>query len=127
MSVAIQETFGVGTYWTTRGQKAVVDAVLETGELLGRVNIQTDETRAPHWYGVVWKPSGRDSISMYVLVKQKPTPAISKIYWLNIYPSGPGLLRKTWEEALIEASRSEEEVLARTQVKVEARVGEGLK
>ena len=123
----MEETFGIGTYWTTKGQLAVVDAVLETGELVGRVNIERNETKAPHWYGVVWQPTGRDRFSVHVLLKQKPLMAISKTYWVNIYPSGPGALRKTWEEALIEASRSEEDVLARTQVRVEARVGEGLK
>ena len=55
-------------------------------------------------------------------------PRVKATYWLNIYMGGPGLLRKTWEESLIEASRNDtENVLCRVAIKVDAKVGEGLR
>jgi hypothetical protein len=49
------------------------------------------------------------------------------LYWLNEYDNGPGLLRKTWEESLIEASREEKQPLCRVELKFVAFVGDGLR
>ncbi len=126
MSVC-EKTFVVGKYWTDGGLRAVVDAVTEDGQLIGRVNLRNDETESPIWYPVMWNSSGKDRHRMHTLTDIGPQSRIREIYWLNRYASGPGMLRKTWEEALIEASRSEEEVLCRVRVSIDACVGEGLR
>lgn len=129
MSVETELRFGVGSYWTIEGYMAHIDAITPDGQLVGRVNIQTDLTRRPIWNGVIWDADGYQTYRgpMYQLVHGDPPPAIKQKYWVNIYPSGPGQLRKNWEEALIEASRSEEEPLCRVEVKVDARAGDGLR
>jgi hypothetical protein len=52
---------------------------------------------------------------------------VKRLYWLNEYDNGPGLLRKTWEESLIEASREEKQPLCRVELKFVAFVGDGLR
>ena len=128
MSVC-EKTFVVGKYWTEDGYEAMVDAVAENGYLVGRINIQTDATKTPIWQAYLWEPSGKSQygITGRNLVADKPAPALVRTYWVNIYTSGPGLLRENWEQCLVEASRSEEPVLARTKVYIDTRVGEGLK
>jgi hypothetical protein len=126
VSVA-EKTFGIGNYWTDAGLRVVVDAVTEDGQLIGRVNLQEHEGSSPIWYPAMWNASGKDRHRIHTLTDTAPKSRIREIYWLNRYPSGPGLLRKTWEEALIEASRSEEEVLCRVRVSIDACVGEGLR
>ena len=126
MSVA-EKTFGIGNHWTDRGLRAVVDAVTEDGHLVGRVNLQDDANKNPIWYAVIWNANGHDRHRMHTLTEVGPQSRIRESYWLNRYASGCGLLRKTWEEALIEASRSEEEVLCRVRVVIDACVGEGLR
>ena len=126
MSVC-EKTFGIGNYWTDGGLRAVVDAVTEDGQLIGRVNLRNDETESPIWYPVMWNASGKDRHRMHTLTEVGPQSRIRESYWLNRYASGPGSLRKTWEEALIEASRSDEEVLCRVRVSIDACVGEGLR
>jgi hypothetical protein len=122
-----KKTFGIGNYWTDSGLRAVVDAVTCDGHLVGRVNLQNDETKSPIWYPAMWNTSGHDRHRMHTLTEVRPQSRIKEVYWLNRYPSGPGLLRKSWEEALIEASRSDEEVLCRVRVCIDACVGEGLR
>jgi hypothetical protein len=51
---------------------------------------------------------------------------VHRSYWLNIYQSGPGLLRDSWEHSLIEASREDSPPLCRVEVKVNSYIGEGL-
>lgn len=127
MSAVIETKFGVGTYWTTDGRQAVVDAVTD-GMLVGRINLQQDAEALPIWYPTGWRANG---VSLYGGEKDSlrtdRVRRIKKTYWVNIYTSGPGQLRKDWEESLVEASRCEEEVLCRVEVKVDAAIGEGLK
>ena len=127
MSVA-EKTFGIGNYWTEEGYEAVVDAVIDGGQLVGRININTCGA-SPVWQGYVWDASGESQFGATFrrLCTKPPAPSIEATYWVNIYASGPGLLRKDWEQCLVEASRSEEEVLARVKVPIKTRVGEGLK
>ena len=126
MSVS-EKTFGIGNYWTENGLRAVVDAVTEEGQLVGRVNLQDDAAKAPIWWAVLWNASGHGRHRMHTLTDIGPELRIRETYWVNRYASGPKKLWKTWEEALIEASRSDEEVLCRVQVSIDACVGEGLK
>jgi len=126
---AVTETkFGVGYYWTAEGLQAVVDAVAD-GLLVGRINLQEDLTKTPHWCAKFWTLDGKCQwgMSKQDELRTERTQRIKKSYWVNIYPSGPGLLRKDWEEALVEASRCEEPCLCRVEIKVDAYVGEGLK
>lgn len=130
--VQTEKKFGIGQWWTVDGRQAVVDAVAETSRgtrLIGRVNIQTDETAEALWTAAMWEVNGiHEYMPKRNLLSDQPRPKISRCYWVNIYPSGPGQLRDTWEQALIEASRSEEEeVLCRVQVEIEAHVGDGLR
>ena len=126
MSVC-EKTFGIGNYWTDGGLRAVVDAVTEDGQLVGRVNLDRDETKVPIWYPVMWNASGHDRHRMHTLTEVGPQSRIREVYWVNRYVVGIGQLRRTWEECLIEASRSEEDVLCRVRVVIDASVGEGLR
>jgi hypothetical protein len=128
VSVGTETNFGVGYYWTAEGKQAVVDAVAD-GLLIGRINLQEDLTKDPHWTPKYWQ---LDGTCMWQMNKQDRlrtdrVQRIKQTFWVNIYPSGPGQLRKDWEEALVEASRCEEPCLCRVEVKVDAFVGEGLK
>ena len=125
MSVEVEKELGIGKYVTRDGQQAEVFAVVD-GMLYGRVNHQLSNG-SPCWFGVAWKPDGRARSHTGDDIGVKVEPRVKATYWLNIYKSGPGQLRKTWEESLIEASRSEEDVLCRVEVKVDAKVGEGLR
>lgn len=132
MEVEMKSKFGVGQWWTVDGRQAVVDAVADTAtgkRLVGRVNIQIYENADPLWTAAMWETNGiHEYMPKRNLLSGEPRPAISRCYWVNVYPSGPGQLRDTWEQCLIEASRSEEEeVLCRVQVEIEARVGDGLR
>ena len=115
------KTLSVGKYTTRDGREAVVDAVVD-GLLVGRIIIGKIAM------GQVWELDGRAnkygqsnfdiSGELRILVK--------RLYWLNEYDNGPGLLRKTWEESLIEASREEKQPLCRVELKFVAFVGDGL-
>ena len=128
MVVQVNQQFGIGTYWLACGYRAEVVQVMEDGTLLGRYDCQTNPDSRPCWLPGMWCADGRYTSDMetHRLVMQKPT-RIKADYWVNVYPSGPGQLRKSWEEALIEASRCEEDVLCRVRVPINAEVGEGLR
>jgi hypothetical protein len=120
------KTLGVGRYTTRDGREAVVDAVVDTGVelmLVGRVIIGNTAI------GQVWLLDGKayrygdSAFDIGCEVK----PLVKRTYWLNIYDNGPGLLRETWEQSLVEASREEKQPLCRVEVKVEAFVGDGLR
>ena len=125
----------LGSYWTADGQQAVVDAVAD-GMLIGRIDLNADDDQnanadgTPYWMPFVWQLDGTTRYGAnvkFTLQPERPPLRIQSSYWVNIYTSGPGQLRKNWEEALVEASRCEEPCLCRVEVKVDARVGEGLK
>ena len=116
------KTLGVGKYTTRDGREAVVDAVVD-GMLVGRIIIGHTAM------GQVWEMDGR--ACKYATspfdISGEFYPKVKSTYWLNIYDNGPGLLRETWEQALVEASREEKQPLCRVEVKVEACVGDGLR
>ena len=120
------KTLGVGKYTTRDGREAVVDTVVDTGVelmLVGRVIIGNTAI------GQVWLPDGkayRYGDSAFDIGGEFK-PIVRRTYWLNIYDNGPGLLRETWEQSLVEASREEKQPLCRVEVKVEACVGDGLR
>jgi hypothetical protein len=122
-----KQTFGPGQWWTADGKPAVVDAMVD-GLLVGRIDIARCDATRPHWYAAMWSIDGQyrhgcdaDNLRTSRGVKIKRT------FWLNVYQDGPGLLRNTWEESLIEASREEKQPLCRVEVKVDSFVGDGLK
>ena len=126
MSVEVEKELGVGQYVTRDGQQAEVFATVD-GMLYGRVN-KPLSNGSPCWFGMAWKPDGKSRSHSGDDIGCKVEPRVKATYWLNIYQGGPGLLRKTWEESLIEASRNDtENVLCRVEVKVDAKVGEGLR
>ena len=126
MSVAVDNELGLGQYITRDGQQAEVIA-MKDGLLFGRVNSPLSDG-SPYWFAVAWLPNGTARSHPGNDIGCKIEPRIKATYWLNIYQSGPGLLRKTWEESLIEASRSDcDSVMCRVEVKVNAKVGEGLR
>ena len=125
MSVEVEKELGIGQYVTRDGQQAEVFAVID-GMLYGRVNHQQVYKGSPCWFGMAWKPDGKARSHSGDDIGVKVEPRVKATYWLNIYSSGPGQLRKTWEESLIEASRSYA-VLCRVEIKVDAKVGEGLR
>ena len=132
MSVCTESTkaLELGSYWTADGQRAVVDAVAD-GMLIGRIDLNAHrEDGQAYWTPFIWNPDGTvryGANGKFQLQSERPPQRIQSSYWVNIYTSGPGQLRKNWEEALVEASRCEEPCLCRVEVKVDARVGEGLK
>ena len=131
MSVATEsmKTLAIGSYWTADGQQAVVDAVAD-GMLIGRIDLKSGFDGQPYWTPFMWQLDGTTRYGAnvkFALQPERPPQRIQSSYWLNIYTSGPGQLRKNWEEALVEASRCEEFCLCRVEVKVDAHVGEGLK
>jgi len=125
VSLEVEKELGIGQYVTRDGQQAEVFAVVD-GMLYGRVNHRLSN-ESPFWLGMAWKPDGKARSHSGDDIGVKVEPRVKATYWLNIFQSGPGLLRKTWEESLIEASRSEEGVLCRVEIKVDAKVGEGLR
>ncbi len=116
------KTLGVGRYKTRNGLDAFVDAVTDK-LLVGRV------MHGSLPMGQVWDLNG--SVSNWGQsifdIGCEFKPQVKRTYWLNIYDNGPGLLRETWEQALVEASREEKQPLCRVEVKVEACVGDGLR
>jgi len=116
------KTLGVGKYTTRDGREAVVDAVVD-GLLVGRVII------GGFSMGHVWHLDGKVCVfaSSPFDISGEFYPQVKRTYWLNIYDNGPGLLRETWEQSLVEASREEKQPLCRVEVKVEACVGDGLR
>ena len=123
------KALALGSYWTDDGQRAVVDAVAD-GMLIGRIDLNPDANGRSYWMPFMWNFDGTVRYGANVkfqLQSERPPQRIQSSYWVNIYTSGPGQLRKNWEEALVEASRCEEPCLCRVEVKVDARVGEGLK
>ena len=125
MSVEVEKELGVGQYVTRDGELAEVFAVID-GMLYGRVNHRLSNG-SPFWLGMAWKPDGKSRSHSGDDIGCEVQPRVKATYWLNIYSSYPGQLRKTWEESLIEASRSEEDVLCRVAIKLDAKVGEGLR
>jgi hypothetical protein len=116
------KTLGVGRYTTRDGRRAVVDAVVD-GMLVGRVIIGHTAM------GQVWELDGKANkfgASAFDISGEQRI-LVKRLYWLNEYDNGPGLLRKTWEESLIEASREEKQPLCRVELKFVAFVGDGLK
>jgi hypothetical protein len=124
VSVEVEKELGIGKYVTRDGQQAEVFAVVD-GMLYGRVNHQLSNG-SPCWFGVAWKPDGRARSHTGDDIGVKVEPRVKATYWLNIYKSGERLC-KTWEDALIESSRRQEDVLCRVEIKVDAKVGEGLR
>lgn len=126
--VATLTRYGVGQYWTAQGRRAVVDAVAD-GILVGRINLQDDPAKPPHWWPAMWTESGNAHGNGPQSDKLQAAPGVPvrQRYWLNIYDDGPGLLRETWEQALIEAGSQEKQPLCRVEVKVDSFVGQGLK
>jgi len=124
VSVEVEKELGIGQYVTRDGQQAEVFAVID-GMLYGRVNHQLSNG-SPCWFGVAWKPDGKARSHSGDDIGVKVEPRVKATYWLNIYKSGERLC-KTWEDALIESSRRQEDVLCRVEVKVDAKVGEGLR
>ncbi len=126
MSVEVGKELGIGQYVTRDGQQAEVLAIVD-GMLYGRVNHQLMNW-SPCWFGMAWMPNGTARSHSGDDIGVKVEPRVKATYWLNIYQGGPGMLRKNWEESLIEASRNDTEiVLCRVEVKVDAKVGEGLR
>lgn len=128
MSVATGKLLDLGYYYTAQGLQAVVDAVVD-GMLIGRINLNENLGEHPIWHAYMWQLDGtcRYGANKKDSLRTERAQKIKKTYWVNIYASGPGQLRKDWEEALVEASRCEEPCLCRVEVKVDAVVGEGLK
>jgi hypothetical protein len=122
------KTLSMGKYTTRDGKQAEVHSVdTAKGLLIGLINIGTPEE--PNWVGSVWLMNGRrnDVVMLPHDIGGESRIRIERTYWLNIYDNGPGLLRETWEQALVEASREEKQPLCRVEVKVEACVGDGLR
>jgi hypothetical protein len=122
--VEVEKELGIGQYVTRDGQQAEVFAVID-GMLYGRVNHQLSNG-SPCWFGVAWKPNGKARSHSGDDIGCEVQPRVKATYWLNIYKSGERLC-KTWEDALIESSRRQEDVLCRVEIKVDAKVGEGLR
>lgn len=111
------------------GYRAEVCGITEDGNLVGRYDVRTINGNGSVWMAAIWKPDGKGQhgLESHDLVEFEPPARIKGTFWVNIYTSGPGQLRKTWEESLIEASRCEESVLCRCEVNIDAAVGEGLR
>ena len=124
MSVEVEKELGIGKYVTRDGQQAEVIAVVD-GMLYGRVNHQLSNG-SPCWFGMAWMPDGRARSHSGNDIGCEVQPRVKARYWLNIYQGGERLC-KTWEDALIESSRRQEDVLCRVEIKVDAKVGEGLR
>jgi hypothetical protein len=124
VSVEVEKELVLGQYVTRDGHQAEVFAVVD-GMLYGRVNHQL-VNGSPFWLGMAWKPDGRARSHTGDDIGVKVEPRVKARYWLNIYKSGERLC-KTWEDALIESSRRQEDVLCRVEIKVDAKVGEGLR
>lgn len=124
MSVEVEKEICIGQYVTRDGQQAEVFAVVD-GMLYGRVNHRLGNG-SPCWFGLAWMPNGMARSHSGDDIGVKVEPRVKARYWLNIYKSGERLC-KTWEDALIESSRRQEDVLCRVEVKVDAKVGEGLR
>jgi hypothetical protein len=122
-----KQTFGVGKWWTAEGKRAIVDACVDD-LLIGRVDIAFNPDLSPIWYAAIWTLDGhyRHGNEVHNL-QVNPVVKVQRTFWLNVYQDGPGLLRNTWEESLIEASREEKQPLCRVEVKVDSFVGDGLK
>jgi hypothetical protein len=121
------KTLGVGRYTTRNGREACVDAVSD-GMLIGRYMVTTDMGQ-PCWVPKIWTLDGHAYPGSHDIhdIGGESKIRIERTYWLNEYDSGPGLLRKTWEESLIEASREEKQPLCRVELKFVAFVGDGLR
>jgi len=121
------KTLGVGSYTTRNGRQAKVYCIDEAnGLLIGVVDISDGE--GPVWIGCVWLLNGRRNsvVELDHDIGCEVKPRVKKTLWFNYWPDGPGLLRNSWEECLIEASRDEREPLCRMKVEIDCEVGEGL-
>ncbi len=121
------KTLEVGNYTTRNGKQAEVHCVDSSkGLLVGVINIGT--AKEPNWAGCVWLLNGRRNsvVELDHDIGCEVKPRVKKTLWFNYWPDGPGLLRNSWEECLIEASRDEREPLCRMKVEIDCEVGEGL-
>jgi len=125
VSVEVEKELGIGQYVTRDGELAEVLAVVD-GMLYGRVNHRLS-SGSPFWLGIAWNLNGRARSHSGDDIGCEVQPRVTATYWLNIFQSGPGQPRKTWEESLIEASRMKSNVLCRVEIKVDAKIGEGLR
>jgi hypothetical protein len=128
MTGGVIQGFAVGKYFTECGYEAEVVAVADDGMLIGRYNVQTKPEHRACWMAGTWYADGTNTLGIegYRLTKTRERIPVHRSYWLNIYQSGPGLLRDSWEHSLIEASREDSPPLCRVEVKVHSFVGEGL-
>jgi hypothetical protein len=128
MTGGVIQGFAVGKYYTECGYEAEVVAVADDGMLIGRYNVQTKPEHRACWMAGTWYADGTNTLGIegYRLTKTRERIPVHRSYWLNIYQSGPGLLRDSWEHSLIEASREDSPPLCRVEVKVHSFVGEGL-
>jgi hypothetical protein len=123
-----EKVLQVGKYTTRGGRPAIVDAVVDQ-MLVGRIDIRECGTDVSVFVPQLWQldghcwPGSNSGNDIGVEVK----PVIKRRYWLNIYDDGPGILRKTWEESLVEASREEKPVLCRVPINITSYLGDGLK
>ena len=129
MTGGVIQGFAVGKYYTECGYEAEVVAVADDGMLIGRYNVQTKPEHRACWMAGTWYADGTNTLGIegYRLTRTRERIPIKGSYWLNIYDDGPGLLRKTWEQALIESGCNEKQPLCRVEVKVDSFVGDGLK
>ena len=129
MNATESRPFVIGRYWTKSGYRVEICGVTDDGNLVGRYDVRSQDGESSVWMAGIWQPDGKHSFGLdtHDLVDGEQPARVRQTYWLNIFSGGPGLLRKNWEEALIEASRSEEPCLCRVEVKVDAFVGEGLR
>lgn len=128
MTEGVIQGFPVGKYYTECGYEAEVVAVADDGMLIGRYNVQTKPEHRACWMAGTWYADGTNTLGIegYRLTRTRERIPVRRSYWLNIYQSGPGLLRPDWEQALIEASREDSPPLCRVEVKVNSYIGEGL-
>jgi hypothetical protein len=128
MTGGVIQGFAVGKYFTECGYEAEVVAVADDGMLIGRYNVQTKPEHRACWMAGTWYADGTNTLGIegYRLTRTRERIPVRRSYWLNIYQSGPGLLRDSWEHSLIEASREDSPPLCRVEVKVHSFVGEGL-
>ena len=123
------EGFAPGKYFTECGYEAEVVAVADDGMLIGRYNVQTNPEHRACWMAGTWHANGICTLGIegYRLTRTLQRIPVRRTYWLNVYDNGPGLLRNTWEQALMESGCNEKQPLCRVEVKVDSYVGDGLK
>lgn len=121
-----EKTLTVGRYRTRSGREARVDAVAD-GMLIGRYLFADEGIEV--WIPKIWTLSGASHKGLEDQndIGGESCIPVKREYWVNIYQEGPGLLRKSWEECLIETSRDQAQPLCRVRLPIDSYVGEGLK